>query len=1402
MLDGSSGSLCNYTITYTENIYDPVFANDLDGGEAIPYTVCQGASALGVEVYPPIDLAHGYYWVPSWSGDTIISTISSTTIDVPDNIDIGVHEICVSAFSGCDLSNTVCFEVNIVESLSGERDPIILCPEEFPITWGNLTIDEAGVYQRSYSIAGCDLDTVWEVESYPVPDFVIIDTMHCLPLGEFSFYYESEAYDQGGVYPLFYAKADVNGCDSLAELDLSMIGLDAYTEISCNNAQFNITAFIEEVMPFISDIEFYWYQHGTTNLVSEDNPFVTTTPGCYDLFIHVVTSEYSCEYFLGNHCIDGAGYFPPSPELPFEDTLICRNQVTSFCVPPDSVPGLVTGYIWTAPSGVLILQNGLACTEMDFSGSAGGQVCVQAIGNCGGGSPACFDVALIPSPIANFTSNTPVCVKDTVVFTFAGVASPLATFSWDFGSPEYISGIGSGPYDVVWSDPGLHSVALTVIEAGCDTASYTTTISVEQLSLPVVNCITTINSILFDWQDIPGVNGYLVSLNGGPTVPVSGTDTLLNMISAGSSVDLILTSVSTGPCPNTIDTITCIAQNCPSPMIELTGQDSICLNLPIVIDLQALVNGIPGNGLWSGTGITDNAEGLFDPATAGPGLHVLTYTLVENECVFNLPYSITVFDSITADFIVDPSACITDTAQLTYLGNASANATYHLSFDSAAIHQGSDAGPYFLSWDHSGQKTITLQVEENGCISDVISNTIFIGDTLLIPIVHCVQSLDGVAFMWETDPAATGYMYNAISGQPGILNGNTYTFNGLNEGDLVRLEIISQTVGPCPERRDTFECVAKDCPDVILTISDVDDLCLYPDVENIHLEVGVSNGNGSGVWNGVGITDPAIGIFNPHMAGVGTHMLSYQYTDQECDFFETITIDVFDVPQAIISNTQLIITCASGSLFLDGSQSSGNVLTYEWTTHDGAIAGGALTSIAEVTQAGIYQLQVSNPNTGCKDSISVTVEQDSAIPVADAGIDKIVTCDSVIVNLGGHSTTGSSIIYSWSTSDGNLLGQVNANQAVADQPGTYSISVRDTVTGCQSFDEVLVGIDTSVATILLDPGDTIDCNTPVSVLQSTLSEPLVDYSFEWTTLDGLIIGNHEDSSVNVGREGRYTLSIHNLRNGCESSGSIMAIASDEIIEGLIIDQKDITCFGFNNGSITIVDIIGGVPDYTYDWSTQLDGSPTITSLAVGNYSITVTDDNGCSFIQEFEIAEPEVVTIDLGPDRIVEEGDSVSIMLETNLMGNSISSIEWSEYAGITCPGCTTFEFKAVSDAVISASITDLAGCSASDSMRLSVYIPHDWFAPNIFSPNDDGLNDYFTIYGRSNLTNIISLRIFDRWGNQVFEKFDLKPGMPQAGWDGRFRDEQMQSGVYIFVAEVEFEGITEMINGNITLIR
>jgi hypothetical protein len=1364
MIDGESGAHCNYTITYTDNIYDPLFENDLEGGAASPVNVCLGADSLLVEAYPPVGLAHGYYWVPSWSGDTIYSTLSSTTIPVPSDINPGTYEICVSAFSGCDLSSTVCFHVNVLETLYGELDPIILCTEEFPITWGDLIIEGAGEYIRSFNDAGCEYDSLWVVESYPVPEFVIIDTMHCVPFGGFTYYYDNQPFDQSGTYPLFYSKADINQCDSLAQLNLLSIGINAYTEASCDTGLFSLTTIVEEVMPFTADIEFYWFDPSTSEMIFEGNPFVTSSPGCYDLIIHVETSEFYCEYFLENQCIEGMDYYPSTPLLPFQDTVICRNQIIQFCVGQDPQSEPVVEYIWTAPPNAIIIQNGLACTTIDFSNSSGGQVCVQAIGECGGDPPACFNVGLLPQPSAMFISNSSVCINDTVTIIFSGVASPLATFNWDFGSPAYLSGSGAGPYHVIWSTEALHAIEISVIEQGCDTSTYTGSVSVEQLLPPVVNCSTTINSIDFDWPDVPGVSGYLVSVNGGATVPISQSDTLISMLSPGTSVDLILTTLSNGPCPNVSDTITCVAQNCPAPTIELNGEDTICLNMPMIIDLEAVVNGMSGEGTWSGLGIIDSVEGLFDPTLSGSGVHVLQYIVFENECVFLNDYIITVFDSLTADFYIDPLVCVFDSALLTYLGNAHPGASYQYSFDGAAIHQGSDAGPYLLSWIDQGPKTISLQVEENGCVSDIVTQTIMISDSLEAPIVHCVQSLNGVMFSWEIDSSANGNIANTLSGQSGILNGNSYTFDGLNEGDLVELELITQTLGPCPERKDTFECIAKDCPDVLLSITGLNDICLYPNTENITLVVEVQNGNGSGFWSGSGVIDPIVGIFDPHVAGVGSHIVSYLHHDEDCDFFESISINVTAIPQAIISNTQLILTCASGSIFLDGTNSTGDSLQYIWTTSTGTIAGSTETSTAEVTQPGIYQLSVISVGSGCKDSVSVTVDQDSAMPIADAGIDQNMTCDFTNLTLGGNSSTGNSIVYSWSTIDGNIIGLINTSSVEVDQPGIYSLSVMDTVTGCQSFDEVLVEIDTTVIPFVLFPGDTIDCNTDSSVITSSLNEPLDDYQFEWSYLDEPVEVGHHLPTLTVSKGGVYTLTTRNLLNGCESSASIMVVEREDRIEDILVVHNNISCFGYKDGSIAIVNVIGGQPEYTYAWSIDSNVDTAIIGLSAGIYTLTVTDSKGCVYSKQYYITEPDLVTIDLGPDRIATEGDIVRIEMSTSVIGSSIGTIEWSTDHGIICEGCTTIEFEAVSDGFIVASITDTAGCSAYDTMMLTILLPRYYYSPNIFSPNNDGLNDYFTIYGRSNLTTINALRIFDRWGNMVFEDFNLTPGAPFSG--------------------------------------
>ncbi len=95
-------------------------------------------------------------------------------------------------------------------------------------------------------------------------------------------------------------------------------------------------------------------------------------------------------------------------------------------------------------------------------------------------------------------------------------------------------------------------------------------------------------------------------------------------------------------------------------------------------------------------------------------------------------------------------------------------------------------------------------------------------------------------------------------------------------------------------------------------------------------------------------------------------------------------------------------------------------------------------------------------------------------------------------------------------------------------------------------------------------------------------------------------------------------------------------------------------------------------------------------------------------------------------------------------------------------------------------------------------------FIPNAFSPNQDGSNDYFTIYGAvPNVTEIESLMIFDRWGELVFEKGAFLPNEPAIGWDGSFRGKIQERGIYTYVTKVRFlDQELVVYSGNITLIR
>jgi len=97
----------------------------------------------------------------------------------------------------------------------------------------------------------------------------------------------------------------------------------------------------------------------------------------------------------------------------------------------------------------------------------------------------------------------------------------------------------------------------------------------------------------------------------------------------------------------------------------------------------------------------------------------------------------------------------------------------------------------------------------------------------------------------------------------------------------------------------------------------------------------------------------------------------------------------------------------------------------------------------------------------------------------------------------------------------------------------------------------------------------------------------------------------------------------------------------------------------------------------------------------------------------------------------------------------------------------------------------------------------HEIYVPNVFSPNGDGINDKLTVYGNSQVTQINLLRIFDRWGEVLYEHNYFPPNEEVEGWDGRWYGQEMNPGVYIWIAEIQFnDGHIKPFSGEVTLIK
>lgn len=472
-----------------------------------------------------------------------------------------------------------------------------------------------------------------------------------------------------------------------------------------------------------------------------------------------------------------------------------------------------------------------------------------------------------------------------------------------------------------------------------------------------------------------------------------------------------------------------------------------------------------------------------------------------------------------------------------------------------------------------------------------------------------------------------------------------------------------------------------------------------------------------------------------------------------------------------------------------GGANNNSSISMQWCDDFGNIIGTG--PVVVVCEPGFYTFKVTGENASCFAASSTLIEV--FLPQADAGLDKVISCNNPAINLDGQEVTGMEFIqYFWTGPGINAANQNEQSPSVA-VGGLYYLTITNALTGCTDEDVVLVEEDFTEPEVDAGVDDILDCIMTTLTLDGTNSTNQNVFSIEWSTLDGNILSGNNTINPIVNMPGTYILTIK-LNNGCEASDEVLV----EVYPSIVFDfESSASCWNEVSGQIEIQNPSGGMFPFTY----SIDGlnyqeDPIFSDLEAGIYNIYVQDINGCANELAIEVdLIPELPEIQLADSfHICGPNPGLEIDLNANFTSEyfdifwSNDQIEWNN------------TFHKTGDYSVEIS-------SPCESQVLNFHVKDDldeWMRfqmPNAFSPNNDGTNDLFRPI--STLPPVpFEFKIFDRWGNQIY-----RANQNSTGWDGNYKGKPMPTDVYVWflnatIESCEGEQKDIYLEGEVTLLR
>jgi hypothetical protein len=205
-------------------------------------------------------------------------------------------------------------------------------------------------------------------------------------------------------------------------------------------------------------------------------------------------------------------------------------------------------------------------------------------------------------------------------------------------------------------------------------------------------------------------------------------------------------------------------------------------------------------------------------------------------------------------------------------------------------------------------------------------------------------------------------------------------------------------------------------------------------------------------------------------------------------------------------------------------------------------------------------------------------------------------------------------------------------------------------------------------------------------------------------------------------------------------------------------------------------------------------------LPPGTYLLSATNAAGCTVSQEVVVVAAQALSLEFGqPQLVLHLGDSAWAEPVANFQ---VAAAAWSPPDGVGCTSCPGTFLSASQTTAYTLTATDANGCTATASLMVQVDRSVRVYVPNAVRPGSGGPNEHLTIFAGPEVAVIRSLQLFDRWGNHVFEQYNLPPNVPTA-WDGKFRGQMVQQGVLVWRLSAEtVDGREVQLSGDITVLR